>query len=529
MKSVLSFSYNFLMAVLILVTSCSPEEEMDPSANNEILIESISIKIATIKDSKNLKLSAAILPLNASNKEVVWEVSDKSIASLSNIGILTPLTNGTVKIKCTAKDGSGTSDEKSFEFLPPVLVEAINIGEYSITDGQPLQLNASITPSNAENTTLHWSVSDNSIAEIDQTGLLIPRANGTVEIRIQATDGSEVQRVIVVEISGVPIEYATILKAENVLLWQRDNGGWSKEPHNSFDGYSRPQTPQEIEEATAKKSYTDTTIDNEHTVGEIRILLDAFKNTSNPAYLEASTKGVQYLFEAQYANGGWPQYYPLRTNYSRHITFNDNAMYNVMMLLKDIHEVKANTQYLDESFRAMAKTSFDKGLEVILASQIIRDGTPTAWCAQHHATTLEPVMARSYEHPSNSGFESLGLIRILMSIENPSTTIINAVNNAVAWFETVKIIDAATQRITDSSQPTGEDVILVDSPGNSLWARFYDIATNQPIFSGRNGVIKNSLAEIENERRTGYAWYGTWPKNLLSTEYPSWKTKNGIP
>jgi hypothetical protein len=42
-------------------------------------------------------------------------------------------------------------------------------------------------------------------------------------------------------------------------------------------------------------------------------------------------------------------------------------------------------------------------------------------------------------------------------------------------------------------------------------------------------VIKNSLAEIENERRTGYAWYGTWPKNLLSTEYPSWKTKNGIP
>jgi hypothetical protein len=38
-------------------------------------------------------------------------------------------------------------------------------------------------------------------------------------------------------------------------------------------------------------------------------------------------------------------------------------------------------------------------------------------------------------------------------------------------------------------------------------------------------VPKTKLAEIDNERRTGYAWYGAWPKQLLEKDYPAWKTK----
>ena len=34
-----------------------------------------------------------------------------------------------------------------------------------------------------------------------------------------------------------------------------------------------------------------------------------------------------------------------------------------------------------------------------------------------------------------------------------------------------------------------------------------------------------SLAEIDNERRVGYSWYGDWPARLLSTDYPAWKAK----
>src|SRR6056300_1025272 len=469
----LNLSFFAKLFVVLLFSSCTTEDDLGIGSNSKIMVESISIKVATIKDSDNLKLTATILPANADNKTLDWELSDKSVATLSSSGILTPLKDGSLTVKCFATDGSGVSAEKLIEFIPAVLVEEINVGGYSINDGQPIQMSASVLPSDAENKSLIWSVSDPAIAEIDQSGLLIPHANGTITVTISSTDESGVSTTVEVVISGVPIEYATVLKAENMLLWQRDNGGWPKEPHNSFDGYDREQTTAELLEAEAKKPHTDTTIDNNHTVGEIRVLLDAFKTTSNPAYLEAATKGVDYLFEAQYANGGWPQYYPLRNNYSRHITYNDNAMYNVMMLMKDMYKVQANTQYLNESYRERARTAFDKGIEVILNSQNVINGVKTAWCQQHDASSLAPVKARDYELPSNSGSEAVGVVRVLMSVENPSAAIIDAVKSAVTWFESVKINDINTQRITDASQPTGEDVIVVSSPGNVIWARYY--------------------------------------------------------
>jgi PelA/Pel-15E family pectate lyase len=58
-----------------------------------------------------------------------------------------------------------------------------------------------------------------------------------------------------------------------------------------------------------------------------------------------------------------------------------------------------------------------------------------------------------------------------------------------------------------------------------LWARFYEIGTNRPIFSDRDGVPKRELSEIGYERRNGYAWLGKWPQHLLAVEYPAWRHK----
>src|SRR6056300_1030100 len=528
------FSYKLKFHTLIYFTifstlnlSCSKDEE-SLQDDSKVLLESISIKASEIKGSKSLKLTANLLPNNATNKLLRWELSDESIANLSSSGILNPLKYGSVKVVAKSTDGSDIFDERVFDFIPPILVNSIEVDQYEITDGLPIQIFALVLPTDAENKDLVWSISDSSIASIDQTGLLTPLTNGTVQITISSTDNSEVFQTIEVKISGVNTQKRTTLKAENILLWQRNNGGWPKEPHNSFNGYNRQQTPEEIQEAMNKKTFTDTTIDNNHTTGEVRILLEAYKNTNNIDYLVAAVKGVEYLFTAQYANGGWPQYYPLRNNYSRHITFNDNAMYNVMMLMKDIYTSQANTQYFPEAFKETAKNSFYKGIEVIVNTQNLIDGIRTDWCAQHHASTLEPIKARDYELISNSGSESVGVVRVLMSVENPSQNIIEAVKAAVSWFNSVKLLNITTQRITDSSQPTGEDVIVVNSPGDVIWGRFYDLETNQPFFCGRDGVKKSSLSEIDNERRTGYAWYGGWPKNLLNYEFQNWKEKNNI-
>ena len=114
-----------------------------------------------------------------------------------------------------------------------------------------------------------------------------------------------------------------------------------------------------------------------------------------------------------------------------------------------------------------------------------------------------------------------------MSIENPSAEIKKAVNAAAAWLESVKIVGIRVDNISDASQPSGKDRIVVADPSSTLWARFYDLDTNKPFFTGRDSVPRANLADIENERRIGYAYYGTWPASFLSTTYPAWVKKWG--
>ena len=50
-----------------------------------------------------------------------------------------------------------------------------------------------------------------------------------------------------------------------------------------------------------------------------------------------------------------------------------------------------------------------------------------------------------------------------------------------------------------------------------------------PVFTGRDKVIHYDFNEIERERRTGYAYLGTWPAKLLAQDYPWWRTNNRLP
>lgn len=512
------------LSVLVINLGCSSETVID-GLPEDILVESLSIVGDNISDGKSSQLRVNIFPNNATKKSVTWSVLDTSVAQISESGLLTAVSNGDVIVKVEAKDGSGVSAEKTIQVsgiaAPPVLVENIKINGNDITDGKPSQLSVTVLPNDANNKTVTWSVSDENIASIDENGLLTPKENGTITVSAAAKDNSGKKGTLEINISGVTTTYQTFLEAENMLLWQRNNGGWPKEPYNDFTGYKRTQTASEISTANNTKNRADTTIDNDHTVGELRVLLNAYKTTNNPNYLDAVNRALDYLFEAQYDNGGWPQYYPDKSGYRARITFNDNAMVNVLNLMWDITKGKNNTNLLDNSYVAKAKTAFDKGIEVILKTQNTVNGLKTAWCAQHDEVSLLPAAARSYELASNSGSESVGIVRTLMMIENPSEEIKQAVIDAVTWFDDVKLLDIATQK-------TSDDVIVVDSPGNIIWARFYDLDTNLPFFCGRDGIKKNTLAEIERERRTGYAWYGNWPKNLIGSEYNSWKNKHGI-
>lgn len=314
--------------------------------------------------------------------------------------------------------------------------------------------------------------------------------------------------------------------AERMLLYQRNNGGW---PQPGGDAINYTTILSESLKATllTEKNKLDATIDDQATTREINTLVSTYKKTNNPAYLKAAENGINYLLTAQNTAGGWGQFYPDSSSYHKHITYNDNAMMDVMWIMKSVSEGTKDFETVDKALISRSKAAMAKGIDCILKTQFVQNGKLTAWCAQHDRKTLLPAKARAFELASLSGNESVGIIRFLMTIENPSAEIKKSINAAVAWLEASKIVGIKTQDIVDASQPKGKDRIVVSDPNSTVWARFYNLETNIPFFTGRDSVPRATLAEIENERRVGYAYYGTWPAKLLATEYPDWLKKWG--
>lgn len=314
--------------------------------------------------------------------------------------------------------------------------------------------------------------------------------------------------------------------ADNMLLYQRNAGGWPKHIGEVKIDYTKKLSPAEKAGVMDDFARNDATIDNNATSKEIRYLVTAYKKWHNKSYLDAAEKGIRYLLKMQYSNGGFPQFYPDTSIYRSEITFNDNAMINALNVLWDVTHGINDFDVVDKSFINPSEKAIERGIDCILKTQIKVNGKLTVWCAQYDKHTLQPAKARAYELVSLSGLESVGIVEFLMKVQHPSKQIKDAVNNAVQWFQQSKIDGYNYIDIKDATQPNGRDRILAPEKNSVVWARFYDIETNKPFFSGRNGIKKWSVTEIENERRTGYAWYGTWPKKLLEKEYPEWLKKN---
>lgn len=314
--------------------------------------------------------------------------------------------------------------------------------------------------------------------------------------------------------------------ADKMLLYQRKNGGWPKHFQAKKVNYSEELDADELKQL--RKGYEegiDATIDNEATTKEIKYLVKAYKKTANKKYLDAANNGIRYLLKAQYVNGGWPQFYPDLSGYRNEITYNDNAMINVLNIMQDIVEKQNDFDVIDPSLLDGATIAVERGISCILKTQQKKKKKLNAWCAQYDPNTLQPAKARKFELVSLSGAESVGIVRFLMRFNNPTPKMVKSIESAIDWLKKVQIKGYKYVDIIAPKETSGKDRVLVADSNSVLWARFYDMDTFQPFFSGRDGIKRYDVAEIENERRIGYAWYGTWAEKLITKEYDKWKTR----
>lgn len=306
---------------------------------------------------------------------------------------------------------------------------------------------------------------------------------------------------------------AAIEVGDNVLLWQRDVGGWNKISNMAV------MTERHRADALAQKANGVCTLDNGATHQQIRYLARLYSATQIERFRAGFDRGLAYVLEAQYDNGGWPQYYPLRGGYHDHVTFNDGGMVGSMNILRDVAAGAEDFHFTTPEQRAASQAALDRAIQCILDAQIVVDGRRTGWCAQHHHETLAPARGRSYELPSISGSDTVSIVRFLMSIEDPSPQVVDAVESAVEWLRSAAIHGKRHQKID------GDRILVDDDSAPPLWARFYEVETSRPIFCNRDGIVRYEYSAIDRGRRTSYLWLGNWGQSLLEKDYPAWQAR----
>jgi len=162
----------------------------------------------TVVSGGTLQMSAAVLPVDADNKIVVWSVSNGSgTASINEMtGLLTGENVGIVLVFATPTDDSGNSGALEITVTAPILVSSISVtgaaGATTLENGGTLQMNAALLPVDATNQGITWSVENGTgSATINADGLLTGMGVGTVSIAATADDGSAIFETLEVTIT----------------------------------------------------------------------------------------------------------------------------------------------------------------------------------------------------------------------------------------------------------------------------------------------------------------------------------------
>lgn len=248
--------------------------------------------------------------------------------------------------------------------------------------------------------------------------------------------------------------------------------------------------------------YGNATFDDEVTKHCAEFLLRIYLEKRDETVLAPLRRAVDFFVKSQYANGGWPQRFPLmsdhpfrgKADYSPFVTLNDNVM-------------AGNIDFLMQCYTQLGMAELRE--PILKAMHLMRDlqqPAPLAgWADQYDADNLKPAHARSYEPRSvntgttvNAFFKMIEYYRLT---GDPS--FLEGLPAAIEFLESLRMSpdQAATLRRT----PLQSDEILIP--------RFIDPDTRRPMFVHRKGsnVINGTYYtdELTNSTITHYSSFVT--------------------
>jgi len=225
--------------------------------------------------------------------------------------------------------------------------------------------------------------------------------------------------------------------------------------------------------------YGNDTFDDDVTSGAARFLLRLYLLKKDSGIKAALDKAIHFICISQYPNGGWPQRFPLRYDFSKNgkpdytsfHTFNDDVIWE-------------NISFLIQCRDALGDTSLNarirKGMDFYLLSQ-----KPSGAWGQQYDSNLHVAGARSYEPaaylPRTTFHNALLLLRFYRITGNEKY--LQAVPNAIQWLENTRLKG--------------------NSHGRFTHPLFIDTLTQQPLYvhrKGSNVVHGNYYTDSSDQR-----------------------------
>jgi PelA/Pel-15E family pectate lyase len=257
--------------------------------------------------------------------------------------------------------------------------------------------------------------------------------------------------------------------AEAIVLGQHPEGGW----HYLID-FDMPGIQKWYDDVASKcwgweeyyHYYGNCTFDDDTTSSSCKYLLDLYMATLDPGLRAPLLKGLEFVLEAQYPNGGWPQRYPLRyefthdgiKDYTSYYTFNDGVIPNNIFLLIDAWEKLGDERYLKAAKR---------GMDFYLLSQGPEE--QAGWSSQYDMN-VQPAQGRSYEPASWSTPGTMSRIEELerFYMFTGDRRYLRPIPLAIKWLE--------------------NSVINRDPSKKFSHGRFLEVGTNKALIAHRKGT-----------------------------------------
>jgi len=227
---------SIIAIIVCAIAACNPfppdPDDTDPisptTSPTNVAVTGVSLKSASsLVVGGTETLHAVIDPPDATNKNVTWNSSNSSVATVSANGTVTAVAAGIASITVTTVDGNKTAGCNISVVTSAIAVTGVNLNKSSISlnVGDTETLNPTITPSGATNQNVTWSSGNTSVATVSTGGLVTAVAAGTATITVSTVDGNRTASCNVTVTSSAPANTFTTIA---------DMAAWlSNQPANS--------------------------------------------------------------------------------------------------------------------------------------------------------------------------------------------------------------------------------------------------------------------------------------------------------